>query len=74
MNVTRTATIRELPDGSFCISYHVDEMPAHVIYRFHTLNDALASDSGVPWQEVTDEEREDGEIDGDVLYVATWPA
>lgn len=66
-----TVTISEQVEGtSVVVSYHKDELPAHETKSFETVEDALASEPTLDWTEVTDELREDEEIDGDVLYLA----
>lgn len=68
-----TVVISEQTEGTgVVVSYHKDELPAHQRKTFATVGEALASEPTLDWTEVTDEMREDEEIDSDVLYLATF--
>ncbi|MBM3463714.1 MAG: hypothetical protein FJX76_16570 [Armatimonadetes bacterium] len=72
------ATITETPVESRP-RYYVNYYSAYDVLEiergpFRTVAAALASDPASSWREVDEEDEEEFDLGGDVLYVATWPA
>ena len=68
-----TVTISEEVDGNgVVLRSYKNGLPAGVGLVFATVEGAMASEPTLAWEEVTDQMREEEEIDGDVLYVATF--